>query len=244
MIDGARSDAAKRFGRDYFDKETTEHAGGYVFEDLYPKLRPLGQLWTGLGARKALDIGCAKGALVKALLEAGIDAYGADVSDYAISESPVRHRLSWVDVQSEPLPYPDESFDLVITLETVEHLEHPDRLLREAFRVLQPGGLFYLTTPSIKKPTDTDPTHIGIRPRVEWWRMMREIGFLVPSREARRRFRAAFFRMQYESPYRGRLMEQLRIPEIGSLSRWIVAAYRTQKILRIGRPGTRIFATK
>ena len=74
--------------------------------------------------------------------------------------------------------------------------------------------------------------------------MMREIGFQAPSREARRRFRGAFFRMQYESPYRGRLMEQLRIPEIGSLSRWIVAAYRTQKILRIGHPGTRIFVTK
>lgn len=166
------------------------------------------------------------------------------MSAYAIEASPVRDRLRWVDVQSELLPFSDGFFDLVITLETVEHLEHPERLLADAYRVLAPGGLFYVTTPSWKSPLDTDPTHINIKPRKDWWRLIRQVGFFPASGPVRREFRAAIFRMHYQNPYQGRLLAALRVDPLGSLIRLFLAAYRTQKAVRFGRPGTQILATK
>ncbi len=56
------------------------------------------------------------------------------------------------DVESEPFPYSDESFDVVLALEIIEHLHYnPFRLLREAFRVLKPNGRILLSTPNLAR---------------------------------------------------------------------------------------------
>jgi len=72
----------------------------------------------------ALDIGCAKGFLCKALLELGIDAHGCDISEYAVSncEPEVKGRLKIADIR-DGLPYLDNSFDLVCAEATLEHIE-------------------------------------------------------------------------------------------------------------------------
>lgn len=49
----------------------------------------------------------------------------------------------------EGLPYPDRSFDVVVSVEVWEHVENPYRLLREVRRVLRPGGRFVFTTPNV-----------------------------------------------------------------------------------------------
>jgi predicted SAM-dependent methyltransferase len=43
--------------------------------------------------------------------------------------------------------FPDESFDLVVTQDVMEHLFHPERAVREIYRTLKPGGLYLFTTP-------------------------------------------------------------------------------------------------
>lgn len=48
-----------------------------------------------------------------------------------------------------PLPFPDGSFDVVLTYETIEHVPWPEEYVRELARVLKPGGTFVLTTPSL-----------------------------------------------------------------------------------------------
>lgn len=93
MHHDSRSQKAKKFDQAYFERGTLEHGEGYRFDCVYTSLRPLARVWRELGVRRAIDIGCAKGALVKALLDEGVDAYGADVSKYAIEVSPVRERL-------------------------------------------------------------------------------------------------------------------------------------------------------
>ncbi len=57
--------------------------------------------------------------------------------------------IAQVDLEREPLPYPDGAFDLVTCSEVVEHLENYRALLREAHRVTKPGGLLVLTTPNV-----------------------------------------------------------------------------------------------
>ncbi|MGD9895793.1 MAG: class I SAM-dependent methyltransferase [Candidatus Methylacidiphilaceae bacterium] len=58
-------------------------------------------------------------------------------------------KVDVVDLNKDPLPYESSFFDLVSCTEVVEHLDDYRRLLREIFRVLQPGGILVLSTPNI-----------------------------------------------------------------------------------------------
>jgi SAM-dependent methyltransferase len=54
-----------------------------------------------------------------------------------------------VDLNREPLPHSDNRFALVTCIETVEHLENYREVVREIYRVLQPGGVAIFSTPNI-----------------------------------------------------------------------------------------------
>lgn len=71
-----------------------------------------------------LDAGCAMGFLVEALRERGVEAYGVDISEYAISQvADAVKPYCWVGSLTEPLP---RRYDLVVTIETLEHLHAHD----------------------------------------------------------------------------------------------------------------------
>ena len=93
-----------------------------------------------------LDVGCGAGALVEAAARGGWRARGTEVSEPAVREL----RSRGLDVLSGPLEshgLAPESFDVVSMVEVVEHLAQPGALVREASRLLRPGGVLYLTTP-------------------------------------------------------------------------------------------------
>ncbi|MBU1711426.1 MAG: class I SAM-dependent methyltransferase [Proteobacteria bacterium] len=73
---------------------------------------------------KILEFGCAKGFLVKALRYLGRDAYGCDVSRYAIctADSDVRQYLK-LCTPFNPFPYVPDEFDLIVAKDVLEHLE-------------------------------------------------------------------------------------------------------------------------
>ena len=106
------------------------------------RVRALG---LGTGAR-VLDAPCGTGDLAAALRERGYDAWGADIDGAAASRLGASFRQTDL---TGPLPWPDGSFDLVLSVEGIEHLENPFAHLREAHRVLGAGGLLLLTTPNI-----------------------------------------------------------------------------------------------
>ncbi|MGH9083596.1 MAG: class I SAM-dependent methyltransferase, partial [Acidimicrobiales bacterium] len=106
-------------------------------------------LWRHFRVRRALDVGCARGYLVEALRERGLDAVGCDASPYAV-EHAAPGALGYVRLgdPSSGLPFEDGAFDLVTALEVLEHLP-PDRVpaaLAELRRVA--SGVLYATIPS------------------------------------------------------------------------------------------------
>ena len=109
------------------------------------------ELAAGLEARgtRALDVSCRNGEVMTALAARGFEVRGTrferglpPIEGMAIDEG--------VDL-TRALPYPDESFDLVVLTEVIEHLENHRAALTEVARVLRPGGHLILTTPNIMR---------------------------------------------------------------------------------------------
>ena len=63
-----------------------------------------------------------------------------------------------------PLPFRDGAFDVVVTLETIEHVLDPDFLLQEARRVLAPGGTLVLSTPRLDSLLVVFSLLVGVQP--------------------------------------------------------------------------------
>ena len=134
---------------------------------------------------RLLDVGCAYGFLVKTAYERGIDAFGVDISSYAINQGQqlnrsVAPRLSVVAAEDVAKKFDEESFDMIIAMEIVEHLPCPEIALAGFYKLLKKGGLLVLTTPSPESDatfTAKDVTHISVKPRYEWERVLQQIGF-------------------------------------------------------------------
>ena len=99
----------------------------------------------------ALDMGCGRGDLLKLLLDKGHDVYGADQSQASVDVVNQRFRDNprfHGAIVGTSLP--DNIADTVFMLEVVEHMDDAalTRALKEARRILKPGGHLVLTTPN------------------------------------------------------------------------------------------------
>jgi 2-polyprenyl-3-methyl-5-hydroxy-6-metoxy-1,4-benzoquinol methylase len=109
--------------------------------------------------KSVLDIGCQWGATCIALAEVGATPTGLDVTETLMEGARVRAEEQGVEATfrqglSERLPFDDESFDVAIGLNILEHVESHTNTLREMLRVLKPGGEFYLDMPNRFAPHD------------------------------------------------------------------------------------------
>ena len=131
---------AKTFGQEYFDGERKHGYGGYRYDGRWRAVAEemLRHYQVKPGAR-ILDIGCAKGFLVHDFIEVLPDAevVGLDISEYAIANAmpEVKDRVRVGNAVS--LPYPDASFDLVVSINTLHNLRiyDLDKALKEIMRV-------------------------------------------------------------------------------------------------------------
>lgn len=144
-------DVNKAFGAEYFDAGKEARPGvyrSYRLED-FPMFGVLAVWIKNLfNPKRILDVGCAKGFLVKAFKDLGIEAWGVDVSEYALSAAPddVCPYLCKVDLNKDVLPFRDEYFDFVISLTTIECLHNHELAIHETNRVLRHGGGLFLIT--------------------------------------------------------------------------------------------------
>ncbi|MGZ4382895.1 MAG: class I SAM-dependent methyltransferase [Gaiellaceae bacterium] len=122
--------------------------------------------------RRVLDLGCRYGALTRWYLD-GNDVVGMDVDREALAEAAkLGIETHWGDVE-ETFPFPDESFDVVVAGELLEHVREPGAVVGEARRVLRPGGRLVASVPNafrfknrlrfaLGRRPETDPTHLHI----------------------------------------------------------------------------------
>jgi len=102
-----------------------------------------------------LDYGCGPGFLIEKLLAKDVRCHGLENSPKAVElvNQKFHNHPNWmgaVEVREPPAPFPDESFDVITCLETLEHLLD-DRLsvvVKEIHRLLKPGGVALFTTPN------------------------------------------------------------------------------------------------
>lgn len=122
------------------------------------RLRFIREVAASIGRERAVvaDLGCGSGAILCDVLRqrAGWTGHGLDISAAAVDYA---HRLSSYKQVSErahfcvgdimQLPYSDETLDMVIASEVIEHAPQPQEVMREITRVLRPDGRLALTIP-------------------------------------------------------------------------------------------------
>jgi GT2 family glycosyltransferase len=171
--------AAELYGPEYY----AEHLGlpynrsephwlrffGTIAENIIRELKPA----------RVFDLGCAKGFLIEALREQGVEAWGSDISEYAIGE--VRSDLRpfcWVASATEPIP---GRYDLVTCIEVLEHLSEEDGKAAIRNMAAITDQVLFSSTPA----DFTEPTHINVRPVLYWLKLFRECSFApVPAFDA------------------------------------------------------------
>ncbi len=109
---------------------------------------------------RVLDIGCGIGTYVRRLDELAGRAYGVDVDPARVSKGETGGLSVAV---SEHLPFASASFDVVLLNEVIEHVQDDAATLREACRVLRPGGHVVIYAPNRLYPFETHGIYLGKR---------------------------------------------------------------------------------
>ncbi|VVB78305.1 putative S-adenosylmethionine-dependent methyltransferase [uncultured archaeon] len=98
-----------------------------------------------------LDAGCGNGELTKKIAKSSLKVYGVDISKTAIfnakKRAPKNCIFKYGDL--EELNFPDKSFDKIVCVETIEHVLHPNKVIKEFKRILKNNGKLVLCFPTI-----------------------------------------------------------------------------------------------
>lgn len=151
---------ARRFGKEFFDGDRSHGYGGFSYHPRFwtPVVPTFKDYFSLTTKSSLLDVGCAKGFMLHDIAGAipGITLRGIDVSEYAI-ENAIEDMLDNVQVaDARALPFEDDSFDVVIAINTVHNLEEDDlaQALREMERVSR--GKSFITVDAYKTDEDRE----------------------------------------------------------------------------------------
>jgi SAM-dependent methyltransferase len=178
---------ARKFGKDFFDGDRKNGYGGFNYMPKFwqPVIPTFQEYWNLDSNSSLLDVGCAKGFMLYdlSLLIPGITLAGIDVSQYAIENSvnEVRPLLSVANACN--LPFDDNSFDVVISINTVHNLEREEcaKALQEIERVSKGNSFItvdaYRNEEERKRMFDWNLTAKTIMSVDDWVIFFNEIGY-------------------------------------------------------------------
>ena len=132
---------------DYFDAESSVGYRDYARE-AQRRRREAYFLSRGRLPGRALEVGCALGFLLVALRQHGFDVAGVDASAFASYYGHTRFEIPITHGVLEDARFDDDTFDLVIQKDLLEHVAAPRAHLHETWRVMKPGGQLWVITPN------------------------------------------------------------------------------------------------
>lgn len=141
----------EKYGENYFEHGVKMGLSGYenyrwLPERIYREVRAVIHLLGIKPQQRVLEVGCAKGYWVRGFREYGINAYGYDISDYAIShcDESVKNYLS--------KEIPNEEFDFIVSRNTFEHIKADELefLLKKFIKITE---VVFFTVPLIDPQT-------------------------------------------------------------------------------------------
>ena len=178
---------ARKFDKECFDGDRIYGYGGFTYHPrFWQPVIPDVQKYYGLTAdSRILDIGCAKGFMLYDFTQLipGITISGIDISAYAINNSLPNIRPFVQIANATKLPFPDRSFDLVISINTIHNLPLTSlkKALREIKRVSKKHA--FITVDAYRNPEEQkrmemwNLTAKTILHEKEWERLFRELGY-------------------------------------------------------------------
>lgn len=93
-----------------------------------------------------LDIGCGHADFLSSVYEKTQNVYGLDPDSHALSKNTTI--INNVCGIADDIPFPDNTFDLVVMAWVLEHVEEPEKVFTEIHRVVKPGGKIVFLTPN------------------------------------------------------------------------------------------------
>ena len=137
---------AREFGKEFFDGDRKHGYGGYYYnpkfwQNVVPTFR---EYWDLKSSNSILDVGCGKGFMLYDFTRIipGIKVKGIDISSYAVEQS-LPQIKKFIEVgNAKKLPFKDNSFDYIISINTIHNLEISEcsQALREITRVSKIGS--------------------------------------------------------------------------------------------------------
>ncbi len=114
--------------------------------------------------KTVLDVGCGLAYGTALMAESAASIVGVDYDQSVVDDNTRQYsaikNLSFQRVTVPPLPFADESFEVITSFQFIEHIHPRKEYLKECIRVLKPGGKLYVTTPNTKRSLARNPFHI------------------------------------------------------------------------------------
>lgn len=154
---------AQSCGEPYERNETWMGVFNLIADHIVADLQP----------HSVLDAGCAMGFLVEALRQRGVEAWGIDISEYAIQNVlPDYQPYCQVGLITEPFPHP--RYDLIVCIEVIEHLTAEEAVLAVENLCKHSDDILLSSTPL----DFHEPTHVNVQPPEYWAALFNRFGFI------------------------------------------------------------------
>jgi 2-polyprenyl-3-methyl-5-hydroxy-6-metoxy-1,4-benzoquinol methylase len=121
-----------------YNRDSIEHLHRYAIASNY------------INDKIVLDIASGEGYGSNIMSKKASFVYGVDIDNEAVQEAKVkynRENLEFLTGSTSQIPLDDNSIDVVVSFETIEHHEHHDEMMYEIKRVLKPNGILIISTP-------------------------------------------------------------------------------------------------